>query len=78
MLKQILILLQEADGEVSIPLLSRRLGASPAAVEGMLRTLQHKGRIVEIGADCGVCGDCALASHCGLPANRGRRFRLAG
>lgn len=77
MLTELLRLLDAHQGGLDLQELGRRLDAQPSAVAGMLETLIRKGRVTEIGADCGICDSCVLASRCTLPANRARRFRLA-
>ncbi len=78
MLSQLLQILGENEGQIDLGVVSRQLGAEPSAVAGMLETLIAKGRIVEIGADCGVCSTCSLQNQCDLPVKRARRFRTVG
>jgi hypothetical protein len=77
MLSELLRLLEENPGELNLSEIGRRLNAHPSAVAGMLETLIRKGRVVELGADCGVCSDCSLQANCALPARRVRRFQLS-
>lgn len=77
MLSRLIHLLEENEGEVNLATISRSLDAQPSAVTGMLETLIHKGRVVEVGPDCGVCDTCGLNSRCVLPARRIRRYRVA-
>ena len=77
MLSQLIHLIEESDGEVDLVAVSRSLNAQPSAVAGMLDTLVRKGRVVEIGPDCGVCDSCGLSSQCVLPARRIKRYQAA-
>lgn len=76
MLSQLIHLLDENEGELDLAAVSRSLDAQPSAVAGMLETLVRKGRVIEIGPDCGVCDSCGLSSQCALPARRIRRFQV--
>ena len=76
MLSQLICLLEENEGEVDLATISRSLGAQPSAVAGMLETLIRKGRVIEVGPDCGVCDTCGLNSQCVLPARRIRRYQV--
>ena len=76
MLSQLIHLLEENEGEIDLAAISRSLDTQPSAVSGMLETLIRKGRVVEIGADCGVCDSCGLANQCLLPARRIRRYQV--
>ncbi len=77
MLTELLNLLEENDGELDLQALSRHLGAQPSAVAGMIDLLIQKGRVEEVGADCGICDTCGLRENCTLPVNRARRYRLS-
>jgi hypothetical protein len=76
MLSRLIHLLEQNEGEVDLATLSRLLDAQPSAVTGMLETLKRKGRVVELGPDCGVCDSCGLNSQCVLPARRIRRYQV--
>jgi hypothetical protein len=76
MLSRLIHLLEENEGEVDLAALSRSLDAQPSAVTGMLETLIRKGRVVEVGHDCGICDSCGLNSQCVLPARRIRRYQI--
>lgn len=76
MLSQLIHLLEENDGEIDLVAIGRFLNAQPSAVAGMLDTLIRKGRIVEIGPDCGVCDSCILSTQCMLPARRIKRYQV--
>ena len=78
MLSHLLDLLEENDGRADLATISRSLDAHPSAVAGMLETLVHKGRLVEIHPDCGLCADCSLSSRCVLPARRIKRYQIVG
>jgi hypothetical protein len=77
MLRELLRLLEKNQGELNIFELSQQLGASPAAILGMIETLIGMGRINELGSECGVCDSCALHNQCTLPVKRARRYKLA-
>ncbi len=76
MLSQLIHLLEESEGEVDLVAVSRSLDAQPSAVAGMLETLIHKGRVIEIRPDCGTCDTCGLSSQCTLPARRIKRYQV--
>ena len=76
MLSQLIHLLEENEGEMDLATVSRSLDAQPSAVSGMLETLIRKGRLIEIGADCGICDTCGLNSQCALPARRIKRYQV--
>jgi predicted transcriptional regulator len=60
MLKEILKLLNER-GAMSLKELSIHFRTEVSAMEGMLRTLERKGRIEQIGGGkCATCKGCAL------------------
>lgn len=77
MLTELLQLLEQNQGELDLQDLSRELGAQPSAVAGMLDLLVRKGRIKEVGGDCGICETCSLHNECVLPAKRAKRFGLS-
>jgi hypothetical protein len=77
MLSRLIHLLEENEGEVDLATISRSLDAQPSAVTGMLETLIRKGRVIEVGPDCGVCDTCGLNSQCVLPARRIKRYQVA-
>ena len=77
MLKHLTQLIEQTEGELTLAQLSRELGASPSAVAGMLEILIHKGRIIELDADCGICETCILQPNCTLAIKRARRYRAA-
>lgn len=71
MLQQILKILRESDGVVSVRALAQQLGAEPSAVEGMLQQLVHMGKLSdgrESNADetCGTCKGCTGTDDCPL------------
>jgi len=64
MLRDLLRLVEMAEGPISLADLSRQLGVAPAALEGMLEHWVRKGRLtVSGGAAAASCGSCA--GHCG-------------
>ena len=77
MLSKLLDLLEENQGEMDLHFLSRQLDAQPSAVAGMFQLLIQKGRVVEIGPDCGPCSTCKLDSQCTLSVRRSKRYRLS-
>ena len=76
MLSQLVHLIEENEGEIDLVAISRSLDAQPSAVTGMLDTLVRKGRVVEIGTDCGFCDSCGLSNQCVLPARRIKRYQV--
>jgi hypothetical protein len=77
MLSQLIHLLEENQGEVDLVAVGRALDAQPSAVAGMLDTLVHMGRVVEIRPDCGHCESCGLSNRCVLQARRIKRYQIA-
>jgi hypothetical protein len=77
MLSKLLDLLEENQGEMDLDSLSRQLDAQPSAVAGMFQLLIQKGRVVEIGPDCGPCNTCKLDSQCTLSVRRSKRYQLS-
>ena len=77
MLAQLLELLGNQEGGLSLAEISRSLGAQPSAVLSMIEMLVRKGRLLEIGPDGGRCADCGESTQCNLLAARGTRFVLA-
>lgn len=77
MLTELLRLLEQNQGQLDLAELSQQLNAQPSAVAGMLEMLIRKGRIDEMGGNCGTCQTCVLRNECDLPANRAKRFRLS-
>jgi len=57
MLTEILNLLKER-GPMSLKELTLALGSEAAAVEGMLDTLERKGRIARLDTKCSKCKGC--------------------
>lgn len=76
MLTHLIQLLSEAENGLSLAEMSRAMNAQPSAVFAMLQTLVHKGRIVEVGPDGGICASCGLEAQCNLLATRGKRYVL--
>ena len=77
MLTELLRLLEQNHAEYDLQELGRILGVQPSAVAGMLQTLIHKGRVVEMGADCGICDTCGIRGHCDIPIRRAKRYKIA-
>ena len=62
MLKEITIWLKER-GSASVAELALHFDMEPAAMEGMLQTLERKGRVERIGGgNCASCKGCALVN----------------
>jgi hypothetical protein len=76
MLRQLVHLLEENEGKIDLVAIGRSLDAQPSAVAGMLYTLVRKGRVVEMGPDCGVCDSCGLSNRCVLSARRIKRYQI--
>ena len=77
MLTRLLELFATHQNGLSLAEISRALDAQPSAVLAMLQMLVHKGRLLEIAAECGSCADCGEQTQCNLLATRGARFVLA-
>ena len=77
MLSELLRLLEQNHAEYNLQELGRILGVQPSAVSGMLEMLVRKGRVVEMGADCGICDTCGIRGHCDIPVTRAKRYKLA-
>ena len=77
MLTELLHLLEQNHAEYDLQELGRILGVQPSAVAGMLELLVRKGRVVEMGADCGICDTCGIRSHCDIPVTRAKRYKIA-
>jgi len=77
MLTQLLNVLEANQGGLGLEELSRQLGVQPSALAGMIELLVHKGRLIEIGPDGGVCAACDLRGECNLLAGRGARYVVA-
>lgn len=62
MLSQITAWLKER-GSASVAELALHFDMEPAAMEGMLQTLERKGRVERIGGEkCASCKGCALVN----------------
>jgi Mn-dependent DtxR family transcriptional regulator len=77
MLKQLIALLENKDGGLSLFEISRLVDAQPSAVQSMLEALVRRGRLVEIGPDGKCCAACGLESNCQLLAVRGKRYLIS-
>jgi len=77
MLTELLHLLEQDHAEYNLQELGRILGVQPSAVGGMLELLVHKGRVVEMGADCGICDTCGIRANCDIPVSRAKRYKIA-
>ena len=83
MIRSLLAELERGGSAVGVEDLARRLGTTPAAVDGALQLLAHKGRVVRAGASVGACDGCAAKSMCNpllgqstryIPVPRGARL----
>jgi Mn-dependent DtxR family transcriptional regulator len=77
MLTELLHLLEQNNAEYDLQELGRILGVQPSAVAGMLELLVRKGRVVEMGADCGICDTCGIRGHCDIPVTRAKHYKIA-
>lgn len=64
MLKSILNLMKTVPGPLSITSLSQRLKIDEAVLEGMLQTLERKGKIRGVEGGKTMCASCPLAGSC--------------
>jgi hypothetical protein len=64
MIQALLGELESGGSAVGIDALARRLGTTPAAIEGALEVLARKGRVVRAGPTVGACDGCAAKSMC--------------
>lgn len=62
MLTEILSLLNER-GAMSLKEIALHFQMEPAAMEGMLATLERKGRIRRLDTKCAACKGCALVKR---------------
>lgn len=77
MLRELLILIESSDGCLSVAELSRRLNAEPSAVEGMVQTLQQRGRLLMLDDSGAPCATCCASDACALAAFRHKRYVVA-
>jgi hypothetical protein len=56
--------LERGESAIGVDTLARRLGTTPAAVEGALDLLTRKGRLVRAGPTAGACDGCSARSLC--------------
>ncbi|NJN65733.1 MAG: helix-turn-helix domain-containing protein [Chloroflexaceae bacterium] len=66
MLERILNELRTCDVPLSLTYLSKRLELEPTTLEGMLQTLERKGRVSRVSDACrpGQCWSCPLSALC--------------
>lgn len=76
MLQQLIQILESRENGLNVAEISRELKVQPSAVFGMIQTLLHKGRLVEIGPDGKYCAACGEKAQCNLLAARGSRYAL--
>jgi hypothetical protein len=74
MIRELLAELDAGTAQLDLDALARRLGTSPAAVEGALELLVRKGRVVRDAAAAGACDGCAARSLCNPLMSRGTRY----
>lgn len=77
MLRELLTLIESSDGCLSVAELSRRLNAEPSAVEGMVQTLQQRGRLLLLDGSGPPCESCGASESCALAAFRNKRYVVA-
>jgi hypothetical protein len=83
MLRELLRLIEAADGPMTVSELSRRLNVAPGVIEGMLEHWVRKGRLAVSGgaatACCATgdgCGSCAGVGDCPFVARLPRSFTV--
>lgn len=64
MLNAILTEFRRCGTALSLAVLSETLGVEPSALEGMLHTLERRGRLVRIGENQEACAACPLKAIC--------------
>ena len=74
MIRDLLAELERGGSAVGVDALARRLGTTPAAVDGALELLARKGRIVRTGGAVGACEGCAAKSMCSPLMSQSTRF----
>ena len=74
MIRDLLAELARGDAAVGIDTLARRLGTTPAAIEGALDLLARKGRIVRSGPTAGACEGCSARSMCNPLMGQATRY----
>jgi len=81
MLRQLLQLIEAAEGPVSLTDLSRQLDVAPATLDGMLQHWVRKGRLVvsdrSVKACAGGCGSCSGAVDCPFIVRLPVAYRLS-
>ncbi|MEE4195940.1 MAG: FeoC-like transcriptional regulator [Anaerolineae bacterium] len=81
MLQQILKILRNSDGVISVRDLAQALGAEPSAVEGMLQQLVYMGKLTvasghAAGENCTTCNGCTGADDCPLLFYVPKRYQV--
>lgn len=85
MLRDLLRLVEAADGPITLAELGRQLGVDAAVLDGMLQHWVRKGRLVtdsgaamSCGSGCmgGGCGSCAGVTGCPFVARLPITYRL--
>jgi hypothetical protein len=74
MIRGLLAELERGGTAVGVDALARRLGTTPAAVDGALDLLARKGRLVRTGGSAGACDGCAAKSLCNPLIGQTTRF----
>jgi hypothetical protein len=74
MLKELLRLIEQNEGELDLKSASRQLNAQPSAVAGMVETLVRMGRLTEVTPTCGPCESCGVNQQCSLPTTQLKRY----
>lgn len=76
MLSQLIQILEQNQGDLDLNLVSQQIGTQPSVVAGMLQLLVQKGRIDQLGANCGPCEGCKLMNGCPGVVSGVKRYRL--
>ncbi len=81
MLQEILRILRESEGVISVRDLAQQLRAEPSAVEGMLQQLVHMGKLTvasghTAGETCTTCSGCTGADDCPLLFYVPKRYQV--
>ncbi len=77
MLRELIRLIEDTEGCMSIPELSRQLHAEPSAVEGMMQTLRDRGRLLVVDGEATPCEACGSREGCTLASLRNRKYVVA-
>jgi hypothetical protein len=76
-LRQVLTILEQADGALSLAHVARKLGISTARLEGMLQYWVRRGRIREVVDSSSGCTGCGVVGECPFVMELPRSYELA-